>query len=195
MVDGRRRNHGCGRGANGTQADKAGCGSRGLSKSCARFRPPCSCNDPDSGGGWRRFGGGIAAKLWWRLTCFNRMKQGQMNFQRPPDTPPGPRPDPNPAPPPPDRASPAAGSTSAGTDADPALTTQLAPRRRLSPHPYWQRRISVKQSHTEETVRHTDDQQNTGTHKEPGAPDEKGADRSGGSRAGSENVEPAQKEK
>ena len=53
----------------------------------------------------------------------------------------------------------------------------------------------MKQSHTEETVRHTDDQQNTGTHKKPGAPDEKGADRFGGSRAGSENVEPARKEK
>jgi hypothetical protein len=49
----------------------------------------------------------------------------------------------------------------------------------------------VKQPHTEETVRHTDDQQNTGTHKKPGAPDQKGADRFGGTRAGSENVEPA----
>jgi hypothetical protein len=54
---------------------------------------------------------------------------------------------------------------------------------------------SMKQRHSEETVRHTDDQQNTGTHKKPGAPDEKGADRFGGSRAGSENVEPVQKEK
>jgi hypothetical protein len=55
--------------------------------------------------------------------------------------------------------------------------------------------ISVKQPHTEETVRHSEDQQNTGTHKKPGAPDEKGADRFGGSRAGSENVEPARKDK
>ena len=37
----------------------------------------------------------------------------------------------------------------------------------------------MKQPHTEETVRHTDDEQNTGTHKRPGAPDEKGADRFG----------------
>ena len=53
----------------------------------------------------------------------------------------------------------------------------------------------MKQPHTEETVRHSEDQQNTGTHKKPGAPDEKGADRFGGSRAGSENVEPARKDK
>jgi hypothetical protein len=53
----------------------------------------------------------------------------------------------------------------------------------------------MKQPNTEETVRHTDDQQNTGTHKKPGAPDEKGADRFGGSRAGSENVEPTRKER
>ena len=51
----------------------------------------------------------------------------------------------------------------------------------------------MKQPHTEQTVRHTDDQQNTGTHKKPGAPDEKGADRFGGTRAGKENVEPARK--
>ena len=53
----------------------------------------------------------------------------------------------------------------------------------------------MKQNHAEETVRHTDDQQDTGTHKKPGASDEKGADRFGGSRAGSENVEPTRKEK
>jgi len=47
----------------------------------------------------------------------------------------------------------------------------------------------MKQPHTEETVRHTDDEQNTGTHKRPGAPDEKGADRFGGTRAGEQNVE------
>jgi hypothetical protein len=50
---------------------------------------------------------------------------------------------------------------------------------------------TMKQPHTEKTVRHTGDQQNTGTHKKPGAPDEKGADRFGGTRAGKENVEPA----
>jgi hypothetical protein len=48
----------------------------------------------------------------------------------------------------------------------------------------------MKQPHTEETVRHTEDQQNTGTHKTPGAADEKGADRFGGTRTGQENVEP-----
>lgn len=47
----------------------------------------------------------------------------------------------------------------------------------------------MKQPHTERTVRHSDDEQNTGTRKKPGAPDEKGADRFGGSRAGKENVE------
>jgi hypothetical protein len=47
----------------------------------------------------------------------------------------------------------------------------------------------MKQPHTEETVRHTEDQQNTGTHKKPGATDAKGADRFGGSRAGRQNVE------
>jgi hypothetical protein len=57
----------------------------------------------------------------------------------------------------------------------------------------WQGSTRVKQPHTEETVRHTHDQQNTGTHKKPKAPDEKGADRFGGTRAGSENVEPARK--
>jgi hypothetical protein len=49
----------------------------------------------------------------------------------------------------------------------------------------------MKQPHTEETVHHTEDQQNTGTHKKPGAPDAKGADRFGGTRAGRRNVEPA----
>jgi len=47
----------------------------------------------------------------------------------------------------------------------------------------------AEQPHTEQTVRHTDDQQDTGTHKKPGAPDEHGADRFGGTRAGKENVE------
>lgn len=47
----------------------------------------------------------------------------------------------------------------------------------------------MKQAHTEETIAHTGDEQNTGNHKAPDAPDAKGADRFGGSRAGSENVE------
>ena len=53
----------------------------------------------------------------------------------------------------------------------------------------------MKQPHTEETVRHSDDQQNTGTHKKPAAEDAQGADRFGGTRAGQENVEPARKKK
>lgn len=51
----------------------------------------------------------------------------------------------------------------------------------------------MKEPHTEETVRHTGDQQNTGTHKKPGSAEEKGADRFGGTRAGEENVEPVEK--
>lgn len=47
-----------------------------------------------------------------------------------------------------------------------------------------------KQPHTEETVRHTGGEQNTGNHKKPDAPDAKGADRFGGTRTGAENVEP-----
>ncbi|WP_199231538.1 hypothetical protein [Azospirillum sp. TSO35-2] len=46
-----------------------------------------------------------------------------------------------------------------------------------------------KQPHTEQTVRHTEGEQNTGNHKTPDAPDAKGADRFGGTRAGAENVE------
>ncbi len=53
----------------------------------------------------------------------------------------------------------------------------------------------MKQPHTEETVRHSGDEQNTGTHKKPGAPDAKGADRFGGTRTGNENVEPSDKKK
>ena len=48
----------------------------------------------------------------------------------------------------------------------------------------------MKQPHTEESIDHTDDQQNTGNHKKPGAADAKGADKVGGTRAGAENVEP-----
>ena len=47
----------------------------------------------------------------------------------------------------------------------------------------------MKQPHTEESIRHTDDQQNTGNHKTPGTTDEKGADKFGGTRQGAENVE------
>lgn len=49
----------------------------------------------------------------------------------------------------------------------------------------------MKQPHTEKNIEHTDDQQNTGNHKTPGAPDAGGADRFGGTRAGAETVEPA----
>ncbi|NYZ15989.1 hypothetical protein HL658_25910 [Azospirillum sp. RWY-5-1] len=48
----------------------------------------------------------------------------------------------------------------------------------------------MKQPHTEQTVKHTDDQQNTGNHKKPDTPDAKGADKFGGTRKGAENVEP-----
>ena len=47
----------------------------------------------------------------------------------------------------------------------------------------------MRQPHTEQEVKHTDDQQNTGNHKKPGAHDERGADRFGGTRAGAQNVE------
>ena len=49
----------------------------------------------------------------------------------------------------------------------------------------------MKQPHSEESIKHTDDQQNTGNHKKPGASDAGGADKLGGTRAGAENVEPA----
>ena len=47
----------------------------------------------------------------------------------------------------------------------------------------------MKQPHTEESIDHTEDDQNTGNHKKPEAADEKGADKFGGTRAGAENVE------
>jgi len=53
----------------------------------------------------------------------------------------------------------------------------------------------MNQPHTEETVHHTDDQQNTGTHKKSNAPDAKGADRFGGTRAGKQNVEQVTEQK
>jgi hypothetical protein len=43
---------------------------------------------------------------------------------------------------------------------------------------------AMKQPHTEESVEHTETQQNTGNHKRPGSPDERGADRFGGTRTG-----------
>ena len=49
----------------------------------------------------------------------------------------------------------------------------------------------MQQPHTEETIEHTDGQQNTGNHKKPGAPDQGGADKFGGTRKGAENVETA----
>lgn len=49
----------------------------------------------------------------------------------------------------------------------------------------------MKQPHTEESINHTDGQQNTGNHKQPGAADAGGADRTGGTRTGAQNVEPA----
>ncbi len=47
----------------------------------------------------------------------------------------------------------------------------------------------MKQPNTEQSIKHTDDEQNTGNHKEPDAKDSGGADRFGGTRAGAENVE------
>jgi len=49
--------------------------------------------------------------------------------------------------------------------------------------------FGMKQPHTESTIQHTDDQQNTGNHKKPGSPDAHGADKFGGTRAGAENIE------
>lgn len=49
----------------------------------------------------------------------------------------------------------------------------------------------MQQPHTEETIDHTDGQQNTGNHKKPDAPDKDGADKFGGTRSGAENVEHA----
>ena len=48
----------------------------------------------------------------------------------------------------------------------------------------------MKQDHTEESILHTDGEQNTGNHKVPQAPDAKGVDTVGGTRSGAENVEP-----
>ncbi|MCW2243866.1 hypothetical protein [Azospirillum canadense] len=51
----------------------------------------------------------------------------------------------------------------------------------------------MKQPHTEGSIKHTDDQQNTGNHKKSDAPDAGGADRFGGTRKGAENVEKTDK--
>ena len=48
----------------------------------------------------------------------------------------------------------------------------------------------MKQPHTEQSVEHTDDQQNTGNHHKPGTKDAGGPDKFGGTRKGAENVEP-----
>ncbi len=50
----------------------------------------------------------------------------------------------------------------------------------------------MEQKHTEQTIEHTEDDQNTGNHKKPGAPDSHGADKFGGTRTGAENVEKPQ---
>jgi hypothetical protein len=47
----------------------------------------------------------------------------------------------------------------------------------------------MKQPHTEQSIEHSEGQQNTGNHKKPGAPDKSGADKHGGTRDGAENVE------
>jgi hypothetical protein len=52
---------------------------------------------------------------------------------------------------------------------------------------------AMKQPHTEQSIEHTETQQNTGNHKKPGSKDEHGADRFGGTRAGAENVEKTDK--
>jgi hypothetical protein len=53
----------------------------------------------------------------------------------------------------------------------------------------------MKQPHTEESVRHTNNQQNTGNHKKSDTPDAQGADRFGGTRTGAENIEKKPNEK
>ena len=52
-----------------------------------------------------------------------------------------------------------------------------------------ERSSAMKQPHTEESIDHTDGQQDTGNHKKPGEPDAGGADKRGGTRAGAENLE------
>ncbi len=47
----------------------------------------------------------------------------------------------------------------------------------------------MPEPHTEQDIKHTEDQQNTGNHKKPGTQELGGADRFGGTRKGAENVE------
>ena len=49
----------------------------------------------------------------------------------------------------------------------------------------------MEQKHTEQSIDHTDGEQNTGNHKKSGAKDAGGADAYGGTRAGADNVEKA----
>lgn len=49
----------------------------------------------------------------------------------------------------------------------------------------------MKQPHTEDNIKHTDDEQDTGNHKKPGTPEAGGADRFGGTRTGAANLEHA----
>ncbi|MBV9735116.1 MAG: hypothetical protein JO209_04345 [Acidisphaera sp.] len=78
----------------------------------------------------------------------------------------------------------------AGAPAGAPTRALKTPRpRRVETRPRKRRGGAMKQPHTEQTVQHTDDQQNTGTHKKPGTPEAGGADRFGGTRAGAENVE------
>ncbi|GAC1341730.1 MAG: hypothetical protein NVSMB18_14420 [Acetobacteraceae bacterium] len=52
----------------------------------------------------------------------------------------------------------------------------------------------MQQPHTEQDIEHSNDQQDTGNHKQPGTPETGGADRFGGTRTGAENVEPVKDE-
>jgi hypothetical protein len=47
----------------------------------------------------------------------------------------------------------------------------------------------MKQPHTEQSIAHAENQQNTGHHKKLGTPDQHRTDRFGGTRAGRENIE------
>lgn len=47
----------------------------------------------------------------------------------------------------------------------------------------------MRQDHTEQNIKHSDGQQDTGNHTKPGTPETKGPDRFGGTRSGAENVE------
>ena len=49
----------------------------------------------------------------------------------------------------------------------------------------------MEQKHTEQSIDHTNGEQNTGNHKVPGKPDAGGADKFGGTRTGADNIEKA----